>query len=155
MTHLRCSQPARVHSKSWFGQVPIRHWRQSWGCKYLTPACSSGKVGLVGGVIFALPFFTSQMGPQEQCASLPSQWNQSNFSDIWLPLANWNLIICLLRKFLEKNGIPNGTLKYVTTISDMIWQFFIPRNQSQKILTAVQIKKSQVWKEVLCGWPLS
>ena len=28
MTHLSCSQPARVHAKSWFGQVPIG--RKPW-----------------------------------------------------------------------------------------------------------------------------
>ena len=32
---------------------------------------------------------------------LPSRLNQSNFFDILLPLAKWNMIICLLRTFLE------------------------------------------------------
>ena len=32
---------------------------------------------------------------------LPSQLNQSNFFDILIPLAKWNMIICLLRTFLE------------------------------------------------------
>ena len=29
MTHLRCIEPARVHSKSWFGQDPINFFRMS------------------------------------------------------------------------------------------------------------------------------
>ena len=39
---------------------------------------------------------------KKQCTTvLPSRLNQSNFFDILLPLAKWNMIICLLRTFLE------------------------------------------------------
>ena len=38
---------------------------------------------------------------KEYTTVLPSRLNQSNFFDILLPLAKWNMIICLLRTFLE------------------------------------------------------
>ena len=43
-----------------------------------------------------------ELAPQHfDTTVLPSRLNLSNFFDILLPLAKWNMIICLLRTFLE------------------------------------------------------
>ena len=51
------------------------------------------KLALVAMYFFAPDFCNTTV--------LPSRLNQSNFFDILLPLAKWNMIICLLRTFLE------------------------------------------------------